>query len=226
MLVRVDSFYDFFENAENDVISSRELSISAGYVAGDMMHVKDYEALAAVCMKFEPNKVLEIGTYLGVTSNFILTLLPHSSVVSIAYLNPTEKVAGKRYNNSDLNADTVGSYVELEKRGRFTQEYVDSHEIVGGQFIERFGWFDLVFIDGDHSDQGVRMDTCLANTVCAGKGVICWHDANPKNKYMAVRNYLETQDSFRAVATKDDYIGGIAAWSPSIEAKLSRRLNK
>lgn len=37
-----------------------------------------------------------------------------------------------------------------------------------------------------------------------------WHDANPTNDYMDVRIYLENECNLDLIATKDDYIGGIA----------------
>ncbi|MFF2290451.1 class I SAM-dependent methyltransferase [Peribacillus butanolivorans] len=35
---------------------------------------------------------------------------------------------------------------------------------------------DLIFIDGDHSKEGVLLDTILARQVIRQGGIICWHD--------------------------------------------------
>lgn len=50
--------------------------------------------------------------------------------------------------------------------------------------------------------------------------MILWHDANPKSKYMDVRKYLENELELDAIATRDDFIGGIAYWSPELESCL------
>ena len=40
-------------------------------------------------------------------------------------------------------------------------------------------------------------------------------------KYMDVRLFLEKEPSFQAIATKDDYIGGIACWSENIQNRIN-----
>jgi len=73
------------------------------------------------------------------------------------------------------------------------------------------GDFDLVFVDGDHSRRGVADDTSLARRILSKAGVICWHDANPKPKYLDVRRFLEEDLSLPTVATQDDYEGASLA---------------
>ena len=90
-------------------------------------------------------------------------------------------------------------------------------------FSSRFGQFDLIFIDGDHSRAGVTQDTALARAIRAEKGAVCWHDANPKERYRDVRECLEEMPLV-AAATADDYIGGVACWSPDIEKRLKENL--
>ena len=60
--------------------------------------------------------------------------------------------------------------------------------------------------------KGVALDTALAQKIISDSGVICWHDANPKPRYIEVREFLENTLALPAIATRDDYIGGIAAW--------------
>ena len=182
-----------------------------------MTHERDYQALAAIALRFQPRRIFEIGTYLGVTSDFFLALLPQSELVSIAYCNPRFRLVRRRFNNSELPRADVGSAVEHSRRDRYTQMYGDSHTLAPAEIVERFGRFDLVFIDGDHSRDGVAMDTQFAWKVLTEDGIVCWHDANPKEKYREVRTFLEQELQVHAVATKDDFIGGIACWSPEID---------
>jgi hypothetical protein len=83
--------------------------------------------------------------------------------------------------------------------------------------LREHGNFDLVFIDGDHSREGVSQDTELAKKLITESGVMCWHDANRKPKYVDVRRFLEEELALTAIATKDEYLGGIACWSRDIE---------
>jgi hypothetical protein len=77
-----------------------------------------------------------------------------------------------------------------------------------------------VFIDGDHSREGVRQDTDLARRILAPGGAIAWHDANPKKRYIGSRLFLEQDLPELALATTDDFIGGVALWTKSLERKL------
>ncbi len=188
-----------------------------------MTRTKDYEALTAVTLHYRPKHIFEIGTYLGVTSDFFLSLLPECEVVSIAYSNPRMRILGKIYNDSELTRELIGSKVLSHRKARFMQLYGDSHKLNSQLLVKEHGYFDLVFIDGDHSAQGVSQDTELAKKITTQSGVICWHDANPKPKYIAVRRFLEEDLSLSAIATRDEYLGGIAVWSREIEDILNSR---
>lgn len=216
MIRRIDNFYDYFKLSEDEKIFCRLRAGRAALKADGMLALQDYEALAAVLIKFKPVKIFEIGTYLGITSNFFLNFLPEANVVSIAYINPAPGKSSQYYNNSELDSETIGSEISSKNRNRFTQIYGDSHELEIDKLLKKQGHFDLVFIDGDHSLNGVTQDTSLAMKIIKETGVICWHDANPREEYMEVRRYLENEPTLELIATNDDYIGGIAVWAKEV----------
>lgn len=220
MLVRTADIFEYLDLGSKERELGEKIARWAGQRAKGMTHRRDYEALAAIALRFNPKSILEIGTYLGVTSDFFLTLLPDSELVSIAYENPRWRLLGRQYNNSELTKAQIGSEVQPQRRSRFTQLFGDSHQLCPESLVERHGRFDLVFIDGDHSAAGVSMDTDLASKIIKPTGVICWHDANPKKRYLDVRRFLEEELAYSAVATSDDYVGGIAFWSLEIKHSL------
>ncbi|MEM9826884.1 MAG: class I SAM-dependent methyltransferase [Planctomycetota bacterium] len=226
MLTRIEDYFAYLGVSAPDRERGLAVAWQYGEIADGMTHRRDYEALAAVALHFQPRRIFEIGTYLGVTSDFFLTLLPESEVVSIAFvprrwsLRNIRSLRGRQYNNTELTRRQVGSKVDASRRKRFTQLHGDSHQLQAASLIQRFGKFDLVFIDGDHSAQGVKLDTELAQPILSDNGVICWHDANPKTKYLPVRRYLEDDLKLHALATTDDYIGGVATWNPAIARPL------
>jgi len=219
MLIREKDFALWLGLTESAKKKLNSLSQEAAQLAKGMTDFNDYFALGAFSLSCRPRLIFEIGTYLGVTANFLLKLLPDARVVSIAYVNPPRLFWGKRFNNSELRKGQVGSAVERACRSRFTQLYGDSHQLSASDLVERFGYFDLVFVDGDHSREGVEADTDLAKNVINEGGAICWHDANPKQRYQDVRDYLEDMKRV-ALATFPDYVGGVACWSKEIEQKL------
>lgn len=194
------------------VVMADTLGISAG-----MMHQRDIEALTALLLALKPKRIFEIGTYKGASSEMMLRLLPDAHVISIAFVNPAET---RQFNNDDLREAEVGALVSPENRARYTQLIGDSHQIDPAAFVRDHGRMDLVFIDGDHSREGVRQDTDLADAILAPGGAIAWHDANPKKRYLGSRLFLEQDMARLALATTDDFIGGVALWSEALERQL------
>ncbi len=222
MLTRVPSFYEFLEIESDAVARARPIVESAARDAEGMTHAQDYHALAAVALFVRPTRIFEIGTYRGVTANFFLELLPESSVVSISFVRRRLKWFTPRYNNTDLQEHEIGAAVSPANRARYTQLLGDSHGLEAGKLSEEHGPFELVFIDGDHSAKGVEQDTELARRLIdPRRGAISWHDANPKEKYLPVREFLEQRLELPAVATRDDYTGGVACWSEDIAKRIA-----
>lgn len=219
---RVKDFFGFFDISLERQQALELLAQEAAYQAEGMTHLNDYLALAAILEIAKPKMIFEIGTYKGVTSNFFLKVLPDCKVISIAYLNPKSRFFSKRFNNSELKIEEVGSMIDSQNKDRFIQVLGDSHSLIGQEMVKKFGPMDLIFIDGDHSKKGVAQDTRLAIEMTHQKSTICWHDANPKEKYYPVRDYLENELEKPAIATADDYIGGIACWNIQIEEKLKK----
>jgi predicted O-methyltransferase YrrM len=187
-------------------------------ISQGMMHRMDIEALVAALLALRPKRIFEIGTYRGASSEMMLRLLPKAQVISIAFVSEPE--AGRKFNNDELAVRDVGALVSPANRGRFTQLIGDSHQIDPADFLRQHGPMDLVFIDGDHSRDGVRQDTDLARAILAKGGAIAWHDANPKKRYIGSRLFLEEDLPELALATTDDFIGGVALWTKALERKL------
>lgn len=222
ILDRVKCFYDWLEIPSSRKEKLVQLSQEAALISEGMTHLNDYLALGAILEAFQPKQIFEIGTYKGITSDFFLQVLPDSKVISIAYINPKKKFLKKRFNNSELSPQEVGCYVHPSRKERFVQIFGNSHHLIAKEMVEKFGPMDLIFIDGDHSLNGVKKDTELALEMIHQKSSICWHDANPKERYTPVRNFLENEVEKPAIATYDDYIGGVACWNATIEEKLNK----
>lgn len=188
-------------------------------MSGGMMHHRDIEALTALLLALRPKRIFEIGTYRGASSEMMLRLLPRAQVISIAFVNPDKS---RQFNNDELSETEVGALVSPANRDRYTQLIGDSHQIDPGAFVRDHGQMDLVFIDGDHSREGVRQDTDLARAILAPGGAIAWHDANPKKRYIGSRLFLEEDLRELALATTDDFIGGVALWTEKLERTLRK----
>lgn len=219
MLRREKDWLGYLGLAEDARASFAEamVQVRSIFVPG-MMHETDISSLVTVCVHARPKTIFEIGTYKGASAELFLRALPQAKVISIAY--PLDPEKGREFNNSDLRAEDIGSLVSPANRSRYTQLLGDSHKIDPDAFVRDHGQVDLVFIDGDHSREGVRLDTELALRILAPGGAIAWHDANPKRRYLDSRRYLEEDMTLLALATTDDFIGGIAYWTAALEQRL------
>jgi Predicted O-methyltransferase len=115
--------------------------------------------LAAICRHKRPRRVFEFGTNTG------------SSTLVMA-INTTDQT---EILTLDLDrSETVGSaYRNTEHNSKIRQLYGDSKTFDYAPFL---GGVDLIFIDADHTYDGVKADTETAFELLRPGGVIVWDD--------------------------------------------------
>lgn len=114
-------------------------------------------------------RFLEIGTYQGATAAAVRMAFPGCEVTTVELPDPLRS----RFNPQ--SRDQVGAaFVALGLRG-IRQVWMDSAEL--GSWHGRPEYqFDLVFVDGDHSEPSVRRDLELSRPLLTPEGVIVVHD--------------------------------------------------
>ncbi len=220
MLQRFEDWFDFFGISASDANSSRILVDHAIELSAGMLAAQDFNALAAALLYLRPKSILDIGTHSGATADFMLRLLPECRITSLDYFPDDDLDAGFSGRPARLPFDQIGAKVSPEHRPRFTQIIGDARHIVARDFVARHGPMDFVFISGEPTAAALAENTALARKVVSDQGAIAWHGANPKRKYAALRDYLENDLSLNGMATADNFIGGVALWSPNLEARV------
>lgn len=136
--------------------------------------------LGAIAKCRNAGKALEIGTYDGNTALLLAANLTAIGDVVTVDLPPDFDVNKKdllTYSDGELNLtarDQLGrQYQGHRYAARIRQIYGDSAKL---DWSALGGPFDLVFIDGCHSEAYVRSDTRNAMNHLAPGGVIVWHD--------------------------------------------------
>lgn len=110
---------------------------------------------------FSPNNVLEIGT-MG-SSFWILSKLSTGKKIS-ADIEPRE---------STIRHAMYGEDWEFILGDTHTNEIYNK--------ISSHGKFDLIFIDGDHSYEGVKRDFNMYKNLLSDRGYIAFHDIDPNH---------------------------------------------
>lgn len=151
----------------------------------------------------KPKKIIEIGTYLGYTTNLLLkNTNSHIFTIDLPSNLITNKIKIDHtliYKDGDINDDYLRCVQEkkkeiylknitLEEKNRLTIIKSDSTRI---SFIKEFTEVQFVFIDGGHSYDIVKSDTENARSVVKN-GVIIWHDFN-SNIHSDVTKFLNEQ---------------------------------
>lgn len=136
--------------------------------------------LGTIAKSIGARRALEIGTYDGNTALLLAANLPADAEVVTVDLPPDfgmQKQDSLTYPRVELNLtqrDDLGrQYRGHRLSARIRQVYGDSAAL---NWSTLGGPFDLVFIDGCHSEEYVRSDSQNAVNNLAPGGVILWHD--------------------------------------------------
>jgi cephalosporin hydroxylase len=137
--------------------------------------------LLAVVAELRPRRVVEIGTLRGGTL-WAFAQLAASDAILVSVDLPGGKF-GATHDEPDLSA----RYRNFVRPGqRVVAFHLDSHEpstveevrgTLGGEPV------DFLFIDGDHTYEGVKRDFELFAPLVGPGGVVAFHDILPDNDY-------------------------------------------
>lgn len=161
--------------------------------SGTSISAEEACQLGAIAKHIKARKVLEIGTYDGNTALVLAANVGAEGAVVTVDLPPEFTVEGQdslAYSDGEFNL-TLRNQLGRQYQGhnlaaRIRQVYGDSGKLNWGVLG---GPFDLVFIDGCHTEAYVRSDSENAMKHLAPEGVILWHDYG---MIPAVSNVVDT----------------------------------
>lgn len=135
-----------------------------------------------------PNSIIcEIGVWKGQFAEQLLSLKPRQLFLVDPFVGKVS--SGDEHGNDVEDAYLPVEYLILYQRYRSHPSVTllrgYSHELLP-HFTTQL--FDVMYIDGDHSYQGVKTDLALARQLVKRGGLICGHDyemnpAKTKNNY-------------------------------------------
>ena len=144
-----------------------------------MANQKRWDVLAEIIKREGFTKCAEVGVKSGRNIERILAKCPDTHWIAVDPWCPTENYA-RWPNKSHGIHEREFDRVHAKHPGKIVKVKAFSHEAAPD--VED-GSLDLVFIDGDHSYEGVRLDIdCWLPKVRKG-GIISGHDYDNTNKY-------------------------------------------
>ena len=120
----------------------------------------DTVVVAKAARGFQSKRVLELGSYRGVTARLIAESTEESTEIWTVDHEPTH---GEAYRGTPVEARI--------------------HRVVGKttfELLEPYGKFDLIFVDAEHDYKSAYHDTICALKLLSPGGVILWHDYQNK----------------------------------------------
>jgi predicted O-methyltransferase YrrM len=137
---------------------------------------EEITSLLKIAEKRKPTRILEIGTAGGGTL-FLFTKIasPYATIVSVDL--PGGKFGGG-YPNACIplyrSFASNGQEIYLIRQNSHSEAaLIEVKAIVGEQK------FDLIFIDGDHTYEGLKTDFCIYSQLMKENGIMAFHDIVP-----------------------------------------------
>lgn len=185
---------EWFLSVSNE-ISLKELTFMLGGSG-----VLDYMFLKSLALKFNLKKYLEIGTYIGESINIMTDIC--EELISVT-AEPRSEYSMMSY----LKGCNLPDYSErLTYNEKITHVYGDSKKVN----YEKYKDVDLFFIDGDHTYDGVYVDTRNIFENRKEDSIVVWHDFKVgRNEYNPVATravYDALGDDFQNVYVTDNNI--------------------
>ena len=151
------------------------LARAAIHTHGAVQRTWELQALIADVRRLRPSVVVEIGTHRGGTLVcWTVVAADGAHLVSIDLPSPAEGMG-------TTDRDLARVRTLLRPRQRLTAIAADSHDPATlAQLTHALDEHpvDLLWIDGDHSDAGVRQDFIMYSPLVRAGGLIAFHDIN------------------------------------------------
>jgi hypothetical protein len=139
---------------------------------------RDRQVLVALAQTLRPRRVVEIGVQRGLTAACLLAATPSIEVYTGVDVRPGYRPPLAGQAPEVPGEGQAGELAMCDSRfwlALFDRGTLDVPEAEAAAIL---GVADLVYIDGDHSAEGVRRETAIARSIlrAGATGCVVWHD--------------------------------------------------
>jgi len=133
---------------------------------------EEYLCMAGLVHTLKPSRVFEIGTHRGRTTRLIADYSGAHTRIHTMDLPPERMMEARCF--PEARSALIGEqFRNHPMRAKITQLYADSQTF---DFSPYQASMDLVFVDGDHTYEGVKRDSENALRMIRPGGLILWDD--------------------------------------------------
>jgi hypothetical protein len=156
------------------------------FTKGLSTEINDLRVIVSLCKAHRSEVFLELGVRYGHTAKFILDQCP-KIMKYIGVDVPVDFVPENKIQKLEIPMQ-VGIMAFGDKRFHPVTLNNGTQDIEDKTIIFEY-LFDFIFIDADHSFNGVKRDTEIAKNLIRENGVIVWHDYGNES---GVTSYLDS----------------------------------
>jgi len=235
-----ESVTDFYPTADSNGI---------GHAVAGSIKLFDAMSIAAAIDLLKPRKILEIGSFLGFSTRWMLECSrPYNTEITSVDPGLRHRIFDDLPGHlAEFNRDFVSegrltirnAFFGLKKTESFYYDYRqfepvkserEIEEILAGTPLidEPFDQFDLIFIDGDHSYPATVNNLALAVQMVRRPGciivhdAITWRDVQPALHDLAEDENLDIEYLGVTGASAQEFLGN---WWQNIDASLAQAHN-
>lgn len=206
-----------------------EFRVSRPPDCGGSMTITEISSLCNLVAARRPRKVLEIGSFKGLTTLNIAMNAPEAEIHTLD-LPPDFNPENTKFENNDRNIITSRGfyyYEGLDEAARIHQHYGDTATF---DYAEIGDGVDLCLIDAAHSYQYVCNDTAKSLPLMNEGGLMLWHDYG-RNDFLA-----DPQDAWGVTRFLHEIAGagvkviqgtslGVLILTSEVKRRLTRQLD-
>ncbi|MGA9768308.1 MAG: class I SAM-dependent methyltransferase [Blastocatellia bacterium] len=196
---------------------------------GGSMTITEISSLCHLVAARHPHKVLEIGSFRGLTTLNIAMNAPEAEIHTLD-LPPDFDPVDTKFENNDTSIIKSRGFYYYDGRheaARIHQHYGDTANF---DYEEIGGGVDLCLIDAAHSYEYVRNDTARSLPLMANDSLMLWHDygrndfmADPQDAWGVTQFLHEIADT--GVGILQGTSLGVVRLTEDVRQKLARHLN-
>lgn len=147
------------------------------------MTITEISSLCHLIAASRPRKILEIGSFQGLTTLNIALNAPQAEVHTLD-LPPATDPNSTRFKNNDASIISRRGFLHYDGRPEAARIYQHFGDTATFDYEEIGGDVDICLIDAAHSYEYVRNDTAKALPLMSPEGLLLWHDYG-RNDFLA-----------------------------------------